>query len=107
VVARWILEADLLRDATAAAWARDAWLAYLKDQKYAVELAVKPAWIHLEPFDHVAVTSTRMPGDWTAKEFLILKLRKLLGRKAVSPAGGETADPAAVDDRILLTCREV
>jgi YVTN family beta-propeller protein len=99
VTRRWLQDFDLIRDATAAAWARDAWLTWLQDQHYLVDLVASPEWIHLEPWDRIAVTSTRMPGDWTAKAFLIQSVRKSLGR----PADEASSDR---DDRILLTCRE-
>jgi hypothetical protein len=100
MVTRWLQDFDLIRDATAAAWARDAWLDWLKDQRYLIDLQSVPEWIHLEPWDRVAVTSTRMPGDWTAKEFLVQAARRELSR----PAGSD--EPNTADDRIVLTCRE-
>jgi len=94
VTKRWLAEFGLLRDATAADWVATQWLAWLKDQHYLARLVVRPEWIHLEPWDHVGITSTRMPGDWSNKECIVQSVIKRLG------------DPLRADE-IELLCRAV
>lgn len=69
----------MLRDGPAAGKVADNWLAWLKDQRYVCEFPLRPEWIHLEPWDHLGITSARMPGDWSNKEFIVLDIRKQLG----------------------------
>jgi hypothetical protein len=76
---RWLRDFDLLRDQGAAMAAATAWLNWLKDIVYRVEIVVPPEWIHLEPWDHIGITSPRMPGDWVNQEFIIQDIRKHLG----------------------------
>jgi len=86
-VALFELDAWCLGDATAAVVSRDAWLSWLKRQRYQVELTTFPEWLHLEPWDRIAITSSRMPGDWAAKEFVIQTVQRRVG-----------AQPTAVGD---------
>ena len=68
----FIVENDFIRNTAAAQAVRDKYLAWHKDQKWRVTLAVwGVANAHLEPLDKIAITSPRMPGAWTAKEFYI------------------------------------
>ena len=85
-VNRWLQDFDLVRDATTAGVAAARWLAWLKDQVFRVTLQVPIEWIHLEPWDCVAVSSDRMPGGWAAKKYLIQSARKRLGE----PEGPDT-----------------
>jgi hypothetical protein len=101
-VRRWLQTFGMIQDDTCAAWVAAAWLAWLKDQRYMIELTVRPEWIALEPWDCLAVTSARLPGDWTAKAFVVQSVTKQLGR----PASGDD-QPNQADDRIILRCREV
>lgn len=90
-----IIENDFVRDATALDAIADIYLAWHKDQKWraTIRAAGEPC-VHLEPCDKISITSTRMPGGWTAKAFWIERLQFEVARPGLA-------------DLATLVCREV
>jgi hypothetical protein len=78
---RWIREFRLIRDAATADRVATHWLNWLKDQFYIIEFPLRVQWVHLEPWDHIGISSDRMPGNWVGREFIVQSVRRWIGDK--------------------------
>ncbi len=70
-----LVENDFIRDTAALTAIAGILLGWHKDQKWrATVYAAAEVCVHLEPCDKVSITSTRMPGGWTAKAFWVERI---------------------------------